>query len=165
MQVFSNTSPLCNLAIIGQLSLLWRFYDEVTIPQAVWAELEELDHEKARESLEDARAAGHIYVVPVLDQSLIRLLSEGLHLGESEAIVLAYEKTGDLLLMDEHDGRSVAQRLGIPITGVLGILRRAKQEGLISSLKSEITRLRHEAHFFIAPKLEEALLHSVGEMP
>ncbi|TDU81272.1 hypothetical protein EI77_00575 [Prosthecobacter fusiformis] len=164
MQVFSNTSPLCNLAIIGQLPLLWRFYTQITIPYAVWAELQELDHENARECLEDARASGLIYVIPVLDQSLIRLLGEGLHLGESEAIVLAYEKTGDLLLMDEHDGRAVAQRLGIPITGVLGILRRAKLEGLIPSLKSEITRLRAEAHFFIAPKLEEALLHSVGEM-
>lgn len=165
MQVFSNTSPLCNLAMIGQLSLLWRFYDQVTIPQAVWAELEELDHEKARESLEDARAAGALQIVPVVNQALVRLLSEDLHLGESEAIALAYEQKADLLLMDEHDGRAAAQRLGLAITGVLGILRRAKQEGLIPSLKSEIIRLRHEAHFFIAPKLEEALLHSVGEMP
>lgn len=165
MQVFSNTSPLCNLAMIGQLSLLWRFYAQVTIPQAVWAELEELDHEKARESLEDARATGSLQIVPVVNHALVRLLSEDLHLGEAEAIALAYEQKADLLLMDEHDGRAAAQRLGLALTGVLGILRRAKQEGLISSLKFEINRLRHEAHFFIAPKLEEALLHSVGEMP
>ena len=164
MQVFSNTSPLCNLAMIGQLSLLWRFYAQVTIPQAVWMELEELDHEAARDSLEDARSAGLIQILPVLNDAMVRLLSEDLHLGESEAIALAYEQKAELLLMDEHDGRAAAQRLGLHLTGVLGILRRAKLEGLIPSLQSEITRLRQEAHFFIAPKLEEALLHSVGEM-
>lgn len=46
----------------------------------------------------------------------------GLDSGESEAIILADEKKSDALLMDEHRGRQVAKKVGISITGIIGIL-------------------------------------------
>ena len=39
MIVVSNTSPLTNLAAIGQLGLLHQLYSRVHIAQAVWDEL------------------------------------------------------------------------------------------------------------------------------
>jgi hypothetical protein len=39
MIVVSNTSPLTNLAAIGQFDLLRNLYDEIHIAQAVWEEL------------------------------------------------------------------------------------------------------------------------------
>jgi len=39
MIVVSNTSPLTNLAAIGQFELLRRLYDQVHIVQGVWEEL------------------------------------------------------------------------------------------------------------------------------
>ena len=52
--------------------------------------------------------------------------------GESEAIVLSNEQMANVLLMDEHHGRQVAKRLGSNITGTVGILLQAYDEGLLS---------------------------------
>jgi predicted nucleic acid-binding protein len=68
-----------------------------------------------------------------------------------------------LVLLDESAARSKAAEHGLPFTGVLGILRRARQAKRISSLSAEIQRLRTEARFFISPALERTLLISVGE--
>lgn len=165
MLVCSNTSPLSNLAIVGHLSLLWLYYGSLTIPEAVWAELSELEPGRGLDALEDARSRGLIRVLPVANRALVAALSDELHPGESEAIALALEAQADLLLMDEREGRAAAEHLGIKITGVLGVLRRARLEGRLASLRSEMLRLRQQAHFFISPSLEEALLLSVGEVP
>jgi uncharacterized protein len=37
--VVSNTSPITNLAAVGQLDLLRQLYEKVLIPQAVYGEL------------------------------------------------------------------------------------------------------------------------------
>jgi uncharacterized protein len=39
MIVVSNTSPLTNLAAIGQFELLRQLFGEITIAEGVWAEL------------------------------------------------------------------------------------------------------------------------------
>ncbi|MDB6119564.1 MAG: hypothetical protein JWO08_3345 [Verrucomicrobiaceae bacterium] len=59
-----------------------------------------------------------------------RLLT-GLNLdaGETEAISLASEETGALLIMDERKGRRVAAGLGILVAGMLNILEEASPQG------------------------------------
>lgn len=59
--------------------------------------------------------------------------ASGLDDGESQAIILADELKSDVLIIDEKKGRKVAQRLGITITGTIGILIQAHNEGIISS--------------------------------
>ena len=61
--------------------------------------------------------------------------------GEAEAIALAVELKADYLLMDERNGRLAARQAGLPVTGVLGILLKAKLEGAIASLQKEIKAL------------------------
>jgi predicted nucleic acid-binding protein len=39
MIVVSNTSPIINLACVGQLELLGQIYGAITIPEAVFAEI------------------------------------------------------------------------------------------------------------------------------
>ena len=68
-----------------------------------------------------------------------------------------------MVLLDETAARLKARQLGLVHTGVLGVLRQARQANRISSLKMEILRLRAEARFFISPALEKSLLISVGE--
>ena len=83
--------------------------------------------------------------------------------GEAEAIALAIEMDADLLLIDEKEDRNAARQAGLRITGVLGILLRAKQMGRITSVLPEIQALRQTAQFFISSQLEAAILKQAGE--
>ena len=49
-------------------------------------------------------------------------------------------------------------RLGVKVTGVLGILFRACRQKRIPSLRTEMERLREKAGFYIADQLFEDLL-------
>jgi predicted nucleic acid-binding protein len=94
---------------------------------------------------------------------MVQLLSASLHEGECEAIALAVEVKAVWILLDEREVRSTAQRMQMPITGVLGVLLRAKRQGQIASLSQEMERLRKIAHFFISPELERNVLRLAGE--
>lgn len=69
----------------------------------------------------------------------------GLDDGESEAIILADELKSDVLIMDERKGRKVAQKLGINITGTVGVLLQAYSETMLSSdeIKAYLDRLKN----------------------
>ena len=86
-----------------------------------------------------------------------------LHQGEAEAIRLALETEADWLLIDEKEGREMARRLGLPVTGVLGLLLRAKSMGQIAEIKPELLLLRDQARFFISRELEAEILEGAGE--
>jgi predicted nucleic acid-binding protein len=110
-----------------------------------------------------ARDSGWIDVVAPRDRALVRLLSRDLGDGESETITLAIERQADLVLMDESEARKVAVIYGLKKTGVIGLLIRAKQEGAIASLRTELDRLREGAGFWVEDSLYHRALTVVGE--
>ena len=65
MRVVSNTSPLSNLAIIGQLGLVREQLGNLLIPPAVHAELLRNPHPKACSALQGALQEGWIRVMPL----------------------------------------------------------------------------------------------------
>jgi predicted nucleic acid-binding protein len=86
-------------------------------------------------------------------------LRQTLDNGEAEAIALATELQPEVVLLDDKLARRMARRLGVPVTGTLGVLLRAKQVGLVVELRSLITRLQSEGDYYIDPGLiEKALL-------
>lgn len=159
--VVSNTSPLMNLAIIGRLDLLRHFYETIHVPQAVWDEL--VEQGAGKPGSEAIAAAQWIQTHTVQNQHLVAALREQLDSGESEAIALALELKATLILLDETEGRRVATLYGLNKTGALGILLRAQKDGVISSFKDEMDKLKQEAHFWISPPLFEKLLRTAGE--
>ncbi|SPF55917.1 putative nucleic acid-binding protein [Candidatus Sulfopaludibacter sp. SbA4] len=163
MLVTSDTSPISNLAITDRLNLLRTQFGEIWIPGAVDNELGNLRHPSALASIRQALQEGWVKLCPVRGSRVVALLASGLDLGEAEAIALSVELSADWLLLDERAGRSVAEHAGIRVTGVLGILLRAKQRGQISVVKPELEALRRRARFFIASRLEEQILRSSGE--
>lgn len=78
-------------------------------------------------------------------------------------IALAVERKVDVVLLDESEGRRIAELYGLTKTGVIGILLRGKLRGKIRSLKKELDRLRREAGFWIAEDLYRQVLREVGE--
>jgi len=156
MPAVSNTSPIFNLARIQRLDLLREQFGTVWIPEAVNAELRSVPDRDTGRAIEDAREAGWLENRPASNATLITLLTAELHRGEAEAIALALELNVERVLIDERDGRILARDLGLPVTGVLGILLRAKN-------KPEIDALRAKAGFFITASLEAGILAEAGE--
>ena len=163
MQTISNTSPLLNLAIIGQLDLLREQFGEVTIPVAVLQELRVDEALPGSSALRQALEDGWIRVQQVEDRDLVHLLQRALDDGEAEAIALAAQTKAAWLLLDERDGRLAAKTLGLHVTGVLGILLRAQRDGDVPSLRKVMEKLQAQAGFHIASALFEELLISVDE--
>jgi predicted nucleic acid-binding protein len=91
-----------------------------------------------------------------------KVLSFILDAGEASAIALAYNYEEVVLILDDLKARKGATKLGFKITGTLGVLFKLKQEGLIKSLKNEISHL-NRVGFRISPKIIEELLRNAGE--
>lgn len=158
MPVVSNTSPIPNLAIVNQLILLHQQFGEILIPTAVLDELKVSEDRPGSQAIREAISSGWIQSQEVSNEPLAQLLKQTLDQGEAEAIALAIELKADWTLLDEREGRKVAKSLGLKVTGILGILLRAKQLGQLESLQNVINELIHKAGFRIAPELLAQIL-------
>jgi uncharacterized protein len=78
--------------------------------------------------------------------------------GESEAIALALQAQAEWALLDEKEGRRVAKSLGLRVTGVLGILIRARKMGKLEHLQKLLEDLREKAGFHIRADLLNKVL-------
>ena len=162
--VISDSSTLIHLADIGRLSLLKEFYGKIIIPPAVWREVVEEGKGRAGAAeVEEARRAKWIEVVLPVDEPFLRLLRRDLNEGEAEVIALALAQQADLVLLDESEARRIAELYGLLKTGVIGVLMRAKREGKIQSLRTELDNLRRQAGFWIEEGLYHRALRAVGE--
>jgi len=158
MPLVSNTSPILNLAIVDQLELLRRQFGEILIPNAVLDELKVDEERPGSQAICEAIASGWIQVQEASNEPLVQLLKQTLDRGEAEAIALAIELKADWTLLDEREGRKVAKSLGLNVTGILGILLRAKQLDELESLQPVIDELINKAGFRIAPELLAQIL-------
>lgn len=107
MIVVSNTSPLTNLAAIGQFELLRKLYSEIHIADGVWDELNAYDQRWP--GADEVESASWIHQHPVKNHLLVNILRRDLDRGESETIVLAEELGADMVFLDEKEGRHAAQ--------------------------------------------------------
>ncbi len=163
MIVISDTSVITNLAAIQQLDLLPQLYDRVLIPTAVYAELVNLD--AAVPGTLEVQSAQWIEIRKVTNQAEVDRLRNVTRLdpGESEAIALVQELNADLLLIDERRGRTEANRLGLRITGLLGILVEAKTRQLIPQVKPLMDTLIASSEFRVSATLYKQILDIVNE--
>ncbi len=148
--VITDTSCLIALTKIDALGLLRELYEHVIITQEICAEFGDV-------------LPGWIEIREVTNKRYQQLLESTLDKGEASAIALAMELNDVLLVVDDLKGRKEAERLGLHITGTLGILFRAKQLGIISALKPCLDQLQ-ASDFRIAPAIVQKLLHESKEI-
>ena len=66
------------------------------------------------------------------------------------------------MISDDKQARLAAKRLGVAVIGTVGVLVRAKQDGVIAALKPILDDLELN-NFFISQALHEEALKLVGE--
>ena len=147
--IIADASCLILLEKIGALELLPQLFGRITVTDIVAEEYGlPLPEWVALQAAQDARQ--------------LQLLAITLDRGEASAIALALEQPECLLTMDERRGRQVALRLQLPVTGTLGILLRAKNEGLIATIKPLLAAIS-ATNFRLSAQLVQAVLKQAGE--
>ena len=125
-RVIVNATPIIALSVIGKLDLLNRLYGVVYIPPKVYEEV--LAGGPGGIGRNELKNAKWIRVMPLQDSVRAHLLSD-LDPGEAEVIALALEVGSELVVIDELLARRHAKRIGLTLTGTIGILIKAKQTG------------------------------------
>lgn len=158
--IIADSSPLISLAIIDQLELLPQLYERVIVPTAVW---DEVTLQGA--GLPGAQAVSQIqwFEIQTPEKVAIEPFSMLIDRGEAEAIAIAQSISNSIVLLDDAKARRVAERLGVARIGTLGILRRAKNAGLITEIKEYIELLQING-IYMRQSLVEAVLQDVGEI-
>jgi len=137
--VVVNSTPIISLALIDKLDLLKRLYDQIFIPPAVQNEV--LAGGPSGIGIVHLQQASWVQVHALQDPRRADLLSD-LDRGEAEVIALAQEINADLVIMDERLGRRHAGRLGLTLTGTLGVLLKAKERRLVTEIKPLVEQLQ-----------------------
>ncbi|NET62593.1 MAG: DUF3368 domain-containing protein [Symploca sp. SIO2E6] len=155
MIVISDTTPLSELAKVGQMNLLGLVFRQVILPQEVYDEVTTGTHP----AVTAVKSADWIKVFSVKNPekvSDLRALTK-LGLGECAAIVLAEELNAQRLLIDDFEARQEAISRNLPVIGTVGILLLAKEQGLINSVKEILDALMAQ-NTRISPKLYQYAL-------
>jgi predicted nucleic acid-binding protein len=147
----SNASPLIALEQIGHLDLLKGLFSAVLIPPAV-----------AREISPTVRLPAWVSERAPAQPIGPQILRIALGPGESEAISLALEIGAQWAILDERSARRLAQALGPPVIGTLGILLASKCRGLLPAVRPFLDALVN-CGFHISPDLYNLVLADAGE--
>lgn len=154
-----NASPLIFLAAIDALPLLPRFVAQVLLPEAVLGEV--LAKAEPRLSLQILSSTAGVHIerdVAVPDE----VASWDLGAGETQVLAFGRSLGGVELVLDDRQARRCAEALGLPTTGTLGLILRAKRRGFIPAARPVVERLI-EHRLYVAHDLVEAALAEVGE--
>jgi predicted nucleic acid-binding protein len=154
--IVSNTTPISNLLHVKLIRLLPILFSQVHIPLAVADELNVVfaNCQELHQAINDE----NIVLDKVSNRLFINHMTPFLHRGEIEAICLGLENNAKLCLMDDKDGREVAIMNNLPVTGTLGILLKAKNVGLISSIKDFVDELRTSNHFWVSEAMYQKVM-------
>ncbi len=147
--VISNTSCFIVLTKIGELGLLHKMYGEIITSPEVVAEYSQ--------PLPD-----WVKIKSPSDRFSQQILELQLDKGEASVIALAMETPKSTIILDDHKARIIAEKLGIKITGTIGIIIKAKLRGVIPSIKPYLEKIR-KTDFRLTPAIEQQALVEAGE--
>ena len=154
-----NTGPLLALAAAGRLGVLPALFRRVVVPQEVVREV--------AAGGPDQFACAELAANTWLDQRTTPtptppFLLAALDPGEAAVIALALAENIGTVCIDEVRGRRLARLHALHVTGSLGILIQAKQQGLPVQLRADIAVMRQRG-IWLSPALEAECLRLAGE--
>lgn len=159
-RVIVNSTPIITLCNIGKLHLLKDLYGQITIPQAVYEEITAKQDSACQQIQAETE---WIVVEHIHNFDAKRMYQAKLHAGEVEVMILAQEEPkADLLIIDDAAAKKTAKYLGLTVTGTLGVLLKAKQQGYLDNVK-ECLRKMQAAGFYISPKIVKLVLEQAHE--
>jgi predicted nucleic acid-binding protein len=147
--VISDASCLIVLSRIDAISLLKSVFDSVTTTPQV-AEEVGLD------------LPSWIQISKPNNTDLIDAMPSSVDIGEASAIALALELPNSTLIIDDLSARNYARRLGIDVTGTIGVLVKAKIEGHIASIRPFVEAIR-TTNFRFSETVEKNAFILAGE--
>lgn len=137
-----NTSPIIALiAALGDLRVLQHLYSRVLVPFEVCEEI--LVENASRFAAQEFEASDWL---EKLDRPtpLTPLLANSLDKGEASVIQLALVENIPTVCIDEAVGRRIARLSGLKLTGSIGILLKAKQQGYPVCITDAVYRMRSQ---------------------
>lgn len=155
--IVTNTTPLIALAVgLGNLDILRSLYSRVVVPLEVAEELHGAGIEAAGVSaFEQANWLERLdkpsAITPYLGNTLDR--------GEASVIQTALDLNIHLVCIDETVGRRVARLSGLTLTGSIGVLIKARQQGYPVSMPLVINRMREHGVWLSEEVVRFALAH------
>ena len=159
-KVVVNSTPLIILGNIDCLKILQEMYGEIIIPRAVF---EEVKSKEDNAKLNLSQNLSWIKVLEVQDKSNRKMYQAKLHDGEVEVMMLANELSADLLIIDDNAAKKTAKFLGFTVTGTLGVILKAKSEGIIPQVKPIVDEMLRQG-FYISPSIIETVLRMANEI-
>jgi predicted nucleic acid-binding protein len=148
--IIIDSSSIIALYKLNLIEILKDLYTSVNVPEAV---LSELGHDLPH----------WIRILPVDNIDKAKDFRKKLGDGESEVIALGIEKENYVLVLDDLKARQTAKKLRLKITGLLGILLKAKKRNKISKIRP-LLKILDKEDFRISNKLKNEILIMAGEV-
>ena len=147
--IIIDSSSIIALYKLNLIDILKDLYASVNVTGAV---LSEVGHDLPH----------WIRILPADNINKVQDFRKKLGYGESEIITLGIEKADYVLVLDDLKARQTAKKLGLKITGLLGILLKAKKRKKISEIRP-LVKILEEKKFRISHKLKDEILIISGE--
>ena len=158
-EAICDTSPLQYLHQLGLLHLLPRLIGHIIIPPAVVDEL--AVGRSLGVNLPDVARLERIAVRTPSSAPALPLVTD-LGAGETQVLALALENPGTPVILDDGLARRTARRLGLGLTGTLGLLIDAKHAGIVPAVAPVLNQLQ-ALRFRLAPATRTHVLALTGE--
>lgn len=147
--IISDTSCFIVLANMGELELLRKVYGQVVTTLDIAIEYGEILPE-------------WVGIATVKDKSKQQLLEMQIDRGEASAIALALETPDSTIILDDYKARRIAEQLGLIFTGTIGIIIKAKLNGIIPSIKPLLEKIK-QTDFRLSADIELLALKEANE--
>lgn len=158
-EAICDTSALQYLHQLGRLDLLPQLIGHIVLPPAVVSEL--AVGRSLGLHVPDPAALPWIEVRVPGSTPALPLVTD-LGAGETEVLALALEYAGTPVILDDGLARSTERRLGIPLTGTLGLLLDGKRGGHLPAVAPLLDRLE-ALGFHLATDTRALVLDLAGE--